>query len=230
MLMYYINVGSGNGLLPMAPSHYLNQCWLVISDALWHSSEGNFTGNAQDIHVWYKFDTLRKTKICHNANNVITGGTVGCDNDNLRRCHQWWQSWHYCFSVNLVTDLRSHLPINAVRVLRACHHNEVSPCEVSPGKFAPFTTADTQVILSINMLVAGAPRSLYGLPKGPFLIKTAFVWLAIRPHYVMYVCMCWMGGYPSFLSSLVEIPEYVACNMVWHCWCPGAPHMNMDYL
>ena len=24
------------------PSHYLNQCWLIISNVLWHSSEGNF--------------------------------------------------------------------------------------------------------------------------------------------------------------------------------------------
>ena len=25
-----------------APSHYMNQCWLIISKVLWHSSEGNF--------------------------------------------------------------------------------------------------------------------------------------------------------------------------------------------
>ena len=25
---------------------------------------------------------------------VITGGTWGCHNDNLR-CHHWWQSWHH---------------------------------------------------------------------------------------------------------------------------------------
>ena len=31
-----------------APSHYLN-CWLLISEVLWQSSEYNFTGNAQDI-------------------------------------------------------------------------------------------------------------------------------------------------------------------------------------
>ena len=29
----------------MAPSHYLNQCWLIISEVLWHSPGGNFTGN-----------------------------------------------------------------------------------------------------------------------------------------------------------------------------------------
>ena len=29
-----------------APSHYLNQCWLIINKVQWHSSEGNF---AKDI-------------------------------------------------------------------------------------------------------------------------------------------------------------------------------------
>ena len=29
-----------------APGHYLNQCWLTISEVLWHSSEGDFTGNS----------------------------------------------------------------------------------------------------------------------------------------------------------------------------------------
>ena len=31
----------------MAPSHYLNQCWLLIIDVLWHSSESKFTARAQ---------------------------------------------------------------------------------------------------------------------------------------------------------------------------------------
>ena len=29
-----------------APSHYLNQCWLIISKVLWHSSEGYFIRDA----------------------------------------------------------------------------------------------------------------------------------------------------------------------------------------
>ena len=33
----------------VAPSRYLNKCWLIISEVLWHSPEGNFTRNAQDI-------------------------------------------------------------------------------------------------------------------------------------------------------------------------------------
>ena len=35
----------------MAPSHYLNQCWLIISDVFWHLSEGNSTGNAVTLNL-----------------------------------------------------------------------------------------------------------------------------------------------------------------------------------
>ena len=41
------------------PSHYLSQCWLIhviISEVLWHSCEGYFVGNAQDIYPWYEFE------------------------------------------------------------------------------------------------------------------------------------------------------------------------------
>ena len=43
----------------MAPSHYLNQYWLVISKVLWHSSEGNFTGNTWDIYPGYEFENYQ---------------------------------------------------------------------------------------------------------------------------------------------------------------------------
>ena len=43
---------------PMAPSRYLNQCWLIISEVFWHSPEGNFIGNAQDIYLWHTFEKL----------------------------------------------------------------------------------------------------------------------------------------------------------------------------
>ena len=45
-----------------APSLYLKQCWLIISEAFWHSPEGSFTGNGPDIYLWYEFDNyLLKT-------------------------------------------------------------------------------------------------------------------------------------------------------------------------
>ena len=46
----WVNFGSGNRIFLMAPNHYLNQCWLIISEVLWHCEpEGNFRGSAQDI-------------------------------------------------------------------------------------------------------------------------------------------------------------------------------------
>ena len=35
-----------------APSHYLNQCWLIISKAEWHSSKGKFTRDHSAVNHW----------------------------------------------------------------------------------------------------------------------------------------------------------------------------------
>ena len=42
---------------------------------------------------WLPYATL-KTESCHDAESVLTGGTVACRNDNLW-CRQWRESWHY---------------------------------------------------------------------------------------------------------------------------------------
>ena len=49
---------SGSTLAPVmaccltAPSHYLNQCWLIISKVKWHSSKGKFTRDTSAINHW----------------------------------------------------------------------------------------------------------------------------------------------------------------------------------
>ena len=49
--------GSGSALAQVmaccltAPSHYLNQCWLIISKVQWHSSEGSFTKDTSAIRI-----------------------------------------------------------------------------------------------------------------------------------------------------------------------------------
>ena len=35
-----------------APSHYLNQCWLIISKVQWHPSESNFPRDASAFSHW----------------------------------------------------------------------------------------------------------------------------------------------------------------------------------
>ena len=44
-----------------APIHYLNQCWLITSEVLWHSHEDNFTRNAEGIYPWYEFESVQAT-------------------------------------------------------------------------------------------------------------------------------------------------------------------------
>ena len=39
-----------------APSHYLNQCWLIIRRVLWHSSDNNFTGSTYGMNSWNVFE------------------------------------------------------------------------------------------------------------------------------------------------------------------------------
>ena len=39
-----------------APSHYLNQCWLIISGVKWRSSEGNFIWSAAKSNSWSEFE------------------------------------------------------------------------------------------------------------------------------------------------------------------------------
>ena len=49
-----------------APSHYLNQCWLMISGVFWHSPDSNFTENTQKIFIVemsLKFTNLRLVKL-----------------------------------------------------------------------------------------------------------------------------------------------------------------------
>ena len=38
----------------IAPSHYLNQCWLIIKYVFWHTPQTSCIGSAQDIDLWNK--------------------------------------------------------------------------------------------------------------------------------------------------------------------------------
>ena len=39
-----------------AASHYLNQCWLIISKVHWHSSEGNFAKDTSVTNHWNQLE------------------------------------------------------------------------------------------------------------------------------------------------------------------------------
>ena len=79
-----------------APSHYLNQCWLNSSVALWHSAENDFTRNAQDIYAWYQFEnywfkTSNTSSRGQRVNHIIQDGFTGNDNEVAI----WLPKWHF---------------------------------------------------------------------------------------------------------------------------------------
>ena len=41
-----------------APSHYLNQCWLIINRVTWQAPESNFTENAEEFNPSHELETL----------------------------------------------------------------------------------------------------------------------------------------------------------------------------
>ena len=48
MTQIWVNIGSGNGLLPDDTKPLPeNQCWILIGKVMWHSPESNFTASAQ---------------------------------------------------------------------------------------------------------------------------------------------------------------------------------------
>ena len=50
------HIGSGTGLCPTAPNHYLNQCWLVMSRVLLHSAKDNSNGNTHEVITTTHFE------------------------------------------------------------------------------------------------------------------------------------------------------------------------------
>ena len=54
----------------MAPSHYLNQCWLLISEILWHSPKSNFTASTQTTSLYNEFEKYTVSNICTTWINV----------------------------------------------------------------------------------------------------------------------------------------------------------------
>ena len=68
----WVNIGSDNGLLLTTPKLYLTYCWLIISEVLWHSLEGNFEGITQDIYFWYESEKGDPQKTGRNHCRLLT--------------------------------------------------------------------------------------------------------------------------------------------------------------
>ena len=79
-------------------SHYLNKCWLIISDVFWDLPKGNFTGDAQDVYHWCEFEIT----------NLRLEPGVGVGGLSWNKCVNFWGLGcritinNHCISVNML--------------------------------------------------------------------------------------------------------------------------------
>ena len=77
-----------------APSHYLNQCWLNISVALWHSAENIFTINVEDIYPWCQFENyLFKTSTTSSRVQWVNSSLLVLHTCINELGHHWLRYW-----------------------------------------------------------------------------------------------------------------------------------------
>ena len=77
-----------------APSHYLNQCWLIIRGVLWHSPDGSFTRYGQDICSWYEFGNYKfKISTASPRGQWVKQKTAGHDSLTSTVVRSPWFCW-----------------------------------------------------------------------------------------------------------------------------------------
>ena len=80
-----------------APSHYLNQCWLIIRGVLWHTSESSFAGIAQGIDSGYEFEKDILKNIFKSPRgqwvNVVLMDCTSSSDSELKKCIFMSQMW-----------------------------------------------------------------------------------------------------------------------------------------
>ena len=101
----------------MAASYYLTQCWVIISETLWHWTERNLTRNVQDIYPWYKFQNYKSThwdQVTHICVSKLA--IIGSDNGFLLRWCQaniWTNAW-----ILVIWPLRTNFIENLLGIQR----------------------------------------------------------------------------------------------------------------
>ena len=69
----------------MAPSHYMDQCWLIISEVQWQSHEENLTRDTSATNYWNKLENyLSKISLKSPRGQLVNSLTPGwCGSDFL---------------------------------------------------------------------------------------------------------------------------------------------------
>ena len=117
----------------MAPSHYLNQYWLIISKVLWHFSEGNFTAGISAINHWNWLEKYSSKIPLNSPRPQLVKGCVSLDPSKISKSG-WWglqlDTWQLCNSL-WYGLINSKLHINKKNIffishnIRQCHTSNV---------------------------------------------------------------------------------------------------------
>ena len=100
-----------------APSHYLNQCWLIISKAQYHSSEGNSTKDTSAIKhkkIAWKLLIKKFHLILPGANELMC--TIGYRNYILHHVMDPFLLSVHCYTVDGFVTERHNSNANAVEL------------------------------------------------------------------------------------------------------------------
>ena len=119
----------------MALSHYLNQCWLIISGFHWDSSEGNFTNlfNKMTLKITYLifFSNLPgandlKVNIWYTQHNWVKICDLFLSQQKFVYCSITWEmSFSKCYTISYI---RLNLSFSALT-----HWDRVSLCIIELG-------------------------------------------------------------------------------------------------
>ena len=92
-----------------APSHYLKQCWLVISKTEWHSSEGNFTRDTSAISHYNSLQ-ISYLKLYQNLTRatISTSLSFAMKTPDWHDHYKYWQQhWHHQWKYGMLGFLQS---------------------------------------------------------------------------------------------------------------------------
>ena len=134
-----------------APCHYLNQCWLIISEVMWHSPEGNSTVNAQDIYPWYEFEYCK-------FNITVTFPIGQWVNNFSQGCQQ-----HCTFCrISTRSCLTSYIVKQDTMYTTSLCHFKIYLLHVFHSGAVEFTPLDAAIISSMAWCWAGVRLSCNG--------------------------------------------------------------------
>ena len=147
-----------------APSHYLNQCWLITRGVLWHTSESSFAGIAQGIDSGYEFEkdilkNIFKSPRGQWVNSFMSHVAIYISNV-LRKKKQYHKLskefihnsimyytcelflWYFC---NLVCPIIGYCIIGCCLIVYPIHHLFISSLPVSHYNDVIITTMSSQI-------------------------------------------------------------------------------------